>query len=77
MIAKIAVSAANFAIDKPYSYFVPTGMDLEPGCRVTVSFGRGNRKAKGVVLSVEEGDGTGLKAVEQKLDDEPDRKSVV
>ncbi|MBR5569515.1 MAG: primosomal protein N' [Oscillospiraceae bacterium] len=71
MIAKIAVSAANFAIDKPYSYFVPTGMDLEPGCRVTVSFGRGNRKAKGVVLSVEEGDGTGLKAVEQKLDDEP------
>ena len=25
MIAKIAVSAANFAIDKPYSYFVPQG----------------------------------------------------
>ena len=71
MIAKIAVSAANFAIDKPYSYFVPAGMDLEPGCRVTVSFGRGNRKAKGVVLSVEDGDGTGLKAVEQKLDDGP------
>ena len=52
MIAKIAVSAANFAIDKPYSYFVPVGMTLEPGIRVIVSFGRGNRKAKGVVLSL-------------------------
>ena len=31
MIAKIAVSAANFAIDKPYSYFVPLGMELLPG----------------------------------------------
>lgn len=71
MIAKIAVSAANFAIDKPYSYFVPLGMTLQPGIRVVVSFGRGNRKAKGVVLSLEEGSGEGLKAVEQKLDDEP------
>ena len=71
MIAKIAVSAANFAIDKPYSYFVPLGMELTPGCRVMVSFGRGNRKAKGIVLSVEAGDGTGLKAVEQKLDEQP------
>ena len=67
MIAKIAVSAANFAIDKPYSYFVPRGMTLEPGIRVIVSFGRGNRKAKGVVLSLEEGDETGLKAVEEKF----------
>ena len=71
MIAKIAVSAANFAIDKPYSYFVPVGMTLEPGIRVIVSFGRGNRKAKGVVLSLEEGDATGLKPVEQKLDEAP------
>ena len=71
MIAKIAVSAANFAIDKPYSYFVPPDMELEPGCRVTVSFGRGNRMVKGVVLSLEEGDSTGLKAVTQKLDDGP------
>ena len=55
MIAKIAVSAANFAIDKPYSYFVPEGVELQPGIRVTVPFGRGNRTCEGVVLSVEEG----------------------
>ncbi len=71
MIAKIAVSAANFAIDKPYSYFIPQEMSLAPGVRVTVPFGRGNRRAEGVVLSVEEGENTGLKTVESVLDDTP------
>ena len=55
MIAKIAVSAANFAIDKPYSYAVPEKMELQPGIRVMVPFGRSNRHTEGVVLSVEEG----------------------
>ena len=55
MIAKIAVSAANFAIDKPYSYFVPEGLQVSPGVRVIVPFGRGNRPCEGVVLSLEEG----------------------
>ena len=77
MIARIAVSAANFAIDKPYSYFVPLGMELCPGDRVMVSFGRGNRKAKGIVLSVESGDSTGLKAVEKKLDESPMLSSIM
>ena len=71
MIAKIAVSAANFAIDKPYSYLVPDGMELVPGLRVTVPFGRGNRRCEGVVLSVEAGDTAGLKAVAEVLDEEP------
>ena len=43
MVAKIAVSAANFAIDKPYSYAVPKTMSLQPGLRVMVPFGRSNR----------------------------------
>ena len=71
MIAKIAVSAATFAIDKPYSYAVPEGMALQPGQRVTVPFGRGNRRAEGVVLSVEAGSAENLKAVEKCLDEEP------
>ena len=71
MIAKIAVSAANFAIDKSYSYVIPQGMALLPGMRVAVPFGRGNRTAEGIVLSVEEGKEEGLKAIAQKLDDEP------
>ena len=71
MIAKIAVSAATFAIDKPYSYFVPAGMELRPGHRVTVPFGRGNRRCEGVVLSVEAEHADCLKAVERVLDDKP------
>ncbi len=70
MIAKIAVAAANFAIDKPYSYWVPQGMELQPGQRVSVPFGRGNRRKEGVVLALEEGSADGLKTVEQVLDEE-------
>lgn len=69
MIAKIAVSAATFAIDKPYSYLVPENMTLMPGQRVTVSFGRGNRRCEGVVLSLEEGTAEKLKTVEASLDE--------
>ena len=71
MIAKIAVSAASFAIDKPYSYWVPEGMELRPGIRVSIPFGRGNRRCEGVVLSLEEGSPEKLKAVEKQLDDVP------
>ena len=71
MIAKIAVSAATFAIDKPYSYCVPQGLGLSPGMRVMVPFGRSNRNAEGVVLSVEDGESDGLKPVLRTLDDAP------
>ena len=71
MIAKIAVSAATFAIDKPYSYGIPQGMTVLPGMRVTVPFGRSNRRTEGVVLSVEEGGDEKLKFIESCLDEEP------
>ena len=70
MIASIAVSAANFAIDKPYSYAVPQGMALTPGMRVQIPFGRGDRSCEGVVLSLAEGEEEGLKAVTCPLDSE-------
>ena len=71
MIAKIAVSAANFAIDKPYSYAVPEGMQLEAGMRVQVPFGRSNRAAQGIVLSVEDDTVQGLKPITACLDSAP------
>lgn len=71
LIAKIAVSAAVYAIDKPYSYVVPPGMTLLPGVRVMVPFGRGNRSTEGMVLSLEEGDEAELKCVDRALDPEP------
>ena len=71
MIAKIAVSAANFAIDKPYSYRIPEGMCLMPGQRVQLPFGRGNTRTEGVVLAVESGSEEKLKCVERCLDEHP------
>ena len=71
MIAKIAVSGAAFAIDKPYSYRVPEGMTLWPGQRVSIPFGRGSRVTEGVVLDMEEGSDPSLKEVQSPLDDAP------
>ena len=71
MIAKIAVSAANFAIDKPYSYRIPEGMQVFPGQRVQLPFGRANKRTEGVVLTVESGDESRLKPIERCLDEHP------
>lgn len=71
MIGKIAVSAANFAIDKPYSYRIPAQMTVKPGQRVQVPFGRSNKRTEGIVLTVEQGEENGLKAIDQCLDEGP------
>lgn len=73
-IAKIAVSAATFAIDKPYYYAVPTVLDevLRPGMRVMVPFGPGNKKSEGIVLAIsQEEENTKLKKISALLDDRP------
>lgn len=70
-VAQIAVAAATYAIDKPYSYAVAQGMHLVPGQRVQVSFGRGSRRSEGIVLSVAPGDTENLKTVELPLEDTP------
>ena len=52
MIAKIALSAATYAIDRPYDYLVPPELStLLPGVRVVVPFGSGNRRTEGIVLA--------------------------
>lgn len=75
IIAKIAVSAATYAIDKPYHYQVPAGMEetLQPGMRVLVPFGRGNRHCEGLILSLfwEESPQKGLKQILTQLDETP------
>ncbi len=71
MLAKAAVEAAVYAIDKPYTYRLPEDLPARPGQRVTVPFGRSDRLSEAVILSVEEGDETGLKSVVRLLDEEP------
>ena len=81
-IAKVAVSRAVYAIDKPYDYWIPKELEKElvPGMRVLVPFGSGNRGTDGIVLSIrEEGEGgPSLKAIQSRLDDTPvlDRKGI-
>lgn len=72
-IAKIAVAAANYSIDKPYDYLIPDSMaDLvAPGMRVTVPFSRGNRRSEGIVLAVSDNsEYESLKPIESCLDKE-------
>lgn len=71
MVAKVAVSSAIFSIDKPYDYAVPEVLQITPGVRVAVPFGRSNKLTEGVVLSVEDKDAGELKSIAQRLDDEP------
>ena len=59
-IAKIAIENAVYAIDKPYDYLVPEDMTVCAGMRVTVPFGRGNRRSEGMVLSVQKMGGDAL-----------------
>lgn len=69
-IAKVAVEAATYAIDKPYDYLAPE--DAQPGQRVLIPFGRGNRTSEGVILSVRrEVPEKPLKAIRELLDAEP------
>ena len=75
LIAKIAVAAAPYAIDRPYDYQIPAELEdmLSPGMRVAVPFGKGNRISDGIVLSIgpiQEQQGT-LKQILAQLDDEP------
>ena len=71
MIAQIAVSAAKFFMDKPFSYRFEQDLALKPGIRVMVPFGSGNRRTEGIVLAVTGGDESKLKSVLTALDREP------
>ena len=73
-MVKVAVSAAPYSIDKPYSYLVPESLAAAavPGVRVMVPFGRGNKESEGLILTrVQEPKLPGSKAIRQILDSEP------
>ena len=73
-MVKVAVSAAPYSIDKPYSYLVPESLAAAavPGVRVMVPFGRSNKESEGLILArVQEPKLPGSKALRQVLDPEP------
>ena len=75
LVAKIAVSAATYWLDKPYDYLIPEELEAKavPGVRVHVPFSRGNRRTEGVLLAVKEESAVErpLKAILAVLDDAP------
>ena len=73
-IARVAVAAAPYAIDKPYDYLIPETLaeKVRPGVRVTVPFGRGNSSSEGIVLARIRGEKTPkLKRLYSVLDEKP------
>ena len=72
--AKIAVSAATYWVDRPFDYLIPQELmaNVKPGVRVTVPFGRGNKRSEGIVLALGEDKGEQkLKFIDNVLDTEP------
>lgn len=73
-VARIAVSAATFHIDRPYDYLIPPELTekIVPGARVLVPFGRWDKEVNGVVLSTaSESSFDKLKYICDALDDTP------
>ena len=74
-VARIAVSAATYWLDRPYDYLLPPELaeKAQPGMRVYVPFSRGNRRTEGVILALRENSDyeQPLKAVTALLDTEP------
>ena len=74
IIARLAVAAATYAIDRPYDYLVPEPYTNRaiPGIRVLAPFGAGNRISEGVILSlVTESAHDDLKEIDSLMDERP------
>ena len=73
-VARIAVSTATYAIDKPYDYAIPESLrgKIAVGMRVLIPFGPGGRITEGFVLSLcDHSAYPNLKEIEDVLDEEP------
>ena len=81
-IARVALSAATYAIDKPYDYRSPPELEEGacPGVRVIVPFGAGNRRTEGIILTTGQASATEkrLKSLVSLLDEAPvlDREGI-
>ena len=73
-VAKVAVAAARYWLDRPYDYLIPEELKERalPGCRVYVPFSRGNRRSEGLILAVyDHSNYDKLKSVTAVLDEKP------
>ena len=74
MLAHLAVSGVPYAADKLYTYLIPPEFSgvVRAGMRVTIPFGRGNRRTEGFVMETEPGEArSAYKPLQAVLDDAP------
>ena len=75
VVAKVAIDKASYSYDKLYTYLVPQEMieKLEIGTRVTVPFGRGNKKRIALVMQIQKCDFVeeGIKPIFNMIDTSP------
>ncbi|WP_341784064.1 primosomal protein N' [Lactococcus formosensis subsp. formosensis] len=71
--ARIIVDVPLMQTDKPFSYAIPTELQemIEPGMRVHVPFGKGNRLVQGIVIEAGDHEEENLKEIAELLDLEP------
>ena len=68
--ALVAVEKTAYAFDSLFTYEIPQGLDIRPGMRVIVPFGRTNKHRIGVVFAVTgEKPGSAVKQVFAAADD--------
>ncbi|MCQ2476244.1 MAG: primosomal protein N' [Clostridia bacterium] len=72
--AKVAVEAANYSFDMEFTYSIPRELEAtaQPGCRVTVPFGNGNRKSLGIIFELtDECEAKRIKKITEVKDESP------
>lgn len=52
MFARVIVDISNANVDRLFTYSLPEDMNLAPGQRVLVPFGRGNRPTEGFIIEI-------------------------
>lgn len=71
-VARVALSDALIQFDKLYDYRLPEELaELQPGCRVILPFGAGNRARRAMIIEVFEGETDRLKPVSEAVDTLP------
>ena len=73
-IAKVAVENAAYSFDDAFDYAIPEALRaaVQPGVRVLVPFGSGNKKRQGMVFALrEKKEEKKLKFIAEVLDEKP------
>ena len=71
-IAEVVIANNSRELNKKFSYLVPDDINVLPGARVVVPFGRGNKTVEGIVTGfTDKTDFTKLKEIAKVIDEKP------